>query len=145
MKLNNKQKKIILYSGLGIVLIVIVLIFVLFNNKEEKLSNKDKVQKYLEDKVSNYFEESYYDQMDSLTGDIKSFLSNFKKEGITVSVEVMIQQRIISETEAEKELVNKDTKEKCDYNQTRVIIYPEEPYKKDSYKLETKLYCGFED
>ena len=32
----------------------------------------------------------------------------------------------------------------CDKTNTKVVIYPQKPYNKTSYKIETQLDCGFD-
>ena len=42
-------------------------------------------------------------------------------------------------------MVNKKTKEKCDFEKTYISIYPQKEYEKKDYKIEVKLICGFKD
>lgn len=144
MKLNNKQKKLAVVLGLVLILVIVLLIVFLGGNKNKKLTQEEEMKEYLETKVKNFYENNYYDQMSQLSGDIKSFLVNFENDGIPMSVNVLLEQRALKQSEVDEKLVNKETKEKCNLDETKVILYPQEPFSKTSYKLETIVSCGFE-
>lgn len=143
MKEFFNNKKNIFYLVILVILIIIFCVLLYLRNNNST-NQKDEIKKYLETTVKDYYEEKYYDQVSSYTGDIEQFLKNFEDNGLTFSINTLINNNIINQSEAEEKLVNKETKEKCDYEETKVILYPKKPYKKDSYKLKTILDCGFD-
>ena len=48
-----------------------------------------------------------------------------------------------TDTDKNKEVIDEFTG--CDKNKTKVIFYPEDPYGKTDYKIETELSCGTKD
>ena len=143
--LTEKQKKIALYVGIGLlVIIVLILALVLSNFNKKKVTEQERLTNYLENKATNFYQNDYYSQVSEITEDMPTFLANFQEEGISMSINVLIDNGVITEDEAKENMKNKDNDTKCDYDNTKAVIYPEEPYKKDSYKVRIQLDCGLE-
>ena len=143
--LTEKQKKIALYVGISLlVIIVLILALVLSNFNKKKVTEQERLTNYLENKATNFYQNDYYSQVSEITEDMPTFLANFQEEGISMSINVLIDNGVITEEEAKKNMKNKDNDTKCDYDNTKAVIYPEEPYKKDSYKVRIQLDCGLE-
>ena len=143
--LTDKQKKLVLYFGIGIVvLIVIILSIVIGNSNKKELSEKERLTNYLEKKAKNFYQNDYYQQVSKLTDDMQVFLSNFEKEGISMSINILIENGVITEEEAKENMKNKDNNTKCDYDNTKAVIYPKEPYEKTSYDIRIQLDCDLE-
>lgn len=141
--LTDKQKKLALYIGIGLViLIVIVLTIVISNSNKKELSEKERLTNYLEKQAKDFYQNEYYQQVSELTDDMSVFLANFEKEGINMSINVLIENDAISDEEAKQNMKNKDTNTKCDYDNTKAVIYPKSPYKKNSYDIRIQLDCG---
>lgn len=143
--LTEKQKKIALYVGISLlVIIVLILALVLSNFNKKKVTEQERLTNYLENKATNFYQNDYYSQVSEITEDMPTFLANFQEEGISMSINVLIDNGVITEDEAKENMKNKDNDTKCDYDNTKAVIYPEEPYKKDSYKVRIQLDCGLE-
>ena len=99
---------------------------------------------FIADTKEIYTHGNYYSQVSEITEDMPTFLANFQEEGISMSINVLIDNGVITEDEAKENMKNKDNDTKCDYDNTKAVIYPEEPYKKDSYKVRIQLDCGLE-
>ena len=143
--LTEKQKKIALYVGIGLlVIIVLILALVLSNFNKKKVTEQERLTNYLENKATNFYQNDYYSQVSEITEVMPTLLANFQEEGISMSINVLIDNGVITEDEAKENMKNKDNDTKCDYDNTKAVIYPEEPYKKDSYKVRIQLDCGLE-
>ena len=62
------------------------------------------------------------------------------KEGMKVGLSELISAIYYEDP---KEFVNDQTKKQCNYNETYVIIYPQNPYTEDDYEMKVNLECGF--
>lgn len=143
--LTENQKKIALYVGIGLlVIIVLMLALVLSNFNKKEITEKERLTNYLEKKATNFYQNDYYSKVSEITEDMPTFLANFHEEGISMSINVLIDNGVITEDEAKENMKNKENDTRCDYDNTKAVIYPEEPYKKDSYKVRIQLDCGLE-
>lgn len=141
---SNKRNVIIL----AVLIVAIVFICVIFNKNSNSSSNVIKKQKeelsgYLEEMGKDFYENFYYDQVGN--GTAKSeFLSRFTSIGIKVNLDNL--SRISdSNQELSAKFINSNTGEECDKENTKVYIYPTEPYGKTDYKITVELNCGFEE
>lgn len=141
-KKSIKQNKIIVYSLIGLLIITPIIVLLFINNSPTK-SNEQEIKKYLEEKATRYYEETYYDYIKKQTENIETFLKNFEQDGLHITVEALINQNEITESEATKKFKNNISKEQCDYKKTKAVLYPQKPYEKKSYKMEIILDCGF--
>lgn len=140
--LTDTQKKIIMYLIISIVIIIFLLILIFVNKQNENnQTEKDRLTHYLQKTATNFYEKEYYPQLATLNDDMSTFLSNFTTEGISMSVQVLIDNSVITIDEAKKNMTNKDKNKQCDFSNTKAIIYPQEPYKKNSYKVSVQLDC----
>lgn len=139
-KVNNKNSGMI-FIICGIVLLVLVIIIGIFmfigGSKEDKLN------KSLEKMGKDFYENYYYDQVGSTDEERATFVSEYETIGIKINLENLSRQNDTNKKLAE-EFVNDKTNKKCDTSNTKVTIYPQKPYGKTDYKIETILDCGFE-
>lgn len=144
---NINNKKIILWAGLILITILLIAgLTVLTKDKATYTKNEqERLSNYIEKKSKNFYENIYYPQLSDIVDEVDTFLQNFEEEGIPLSINVLIEQNVITEEEAQKEMKNKDNNTQCDFNNTKAVIYPKNPYKKDSYKLEIRLDCNLEN
>ncbi len=144
--LTEKQKKMCIY-GIIIVLIIIVIVMIGSSHVLEKsnLSPQEKAKNYMEKTVKSFYEDYYYDELvkleeNKLIEDVPTFLSNFETEGIPISIQIMIENKYIGESEIQENLGKYD----CNYDNTATKVYPKSPYGKKDYTLETTLDCKIE-
>lgn len=114
--MKNKKKIIIIFI---ILIILIGLVFFINRNNEN-----NKAKKTLSTIAKKFYEETYYVTMN------KDIIKDFSNKGINISIEELLDFE-------EKE---KDEYKKYNLNRSKVIIYPKEPYNKNDYKIEIKLY-----
>lgn len=142
-KLTIFNKKIIIYGIIAIFAIAIIIYALLTNmGSKKEVSEKERLENYLKKIATNFYENDYYSQVSDLYDDMPSFLSNFTSEGISMSIQVLIDNGGLTEEEANKNMKNKDNNELCDFTNTKAIIYPVEPYDKDSYNISIQLDCS---
>ena len=136
MKKNWKMICIIL-GIIVLAVLAVVLIFAFSNNEEKKLTSE------LETLGKNFYESFYYDQIGSNDEERSKFLSKYSTIGIKVDLD-NLSRTLDNKEEILKKFVNSKTKQECNKTNTKITIYPKDPYKKSDYKLEVILDCGFE-
>lgn len=136
-KSYSKEKKILLIIITVSVLVIIgVILFVAFR------TNKTELNKELENVGRNFYENYYYNQVGKDTKERAEFLSQFKEVGVKVDLENLIRASENKE-ELQKKFVNSKTNEQCNQTNTKVTIYPKDPFGQKDYTIETVVDCGF--
>ena len=136
----SKKKFIIIGSiiaGVILLAVLIVLCITVFFNKE-RITTK-KVKSMGVDYYNNYL----YDTLskDRKKEDLNKILAKYAGIGIKINLETLEKY---SSGKYKNEIKNlKSNKKACDKNNTKVTIYPEEPYNKTDYRVEVELDCGF--
>ena len=160
VNLCKNHKKIAIGTGaVLVVLLVVVLLIPTFSlNKTEKdMKNK------LNMLGVTFYEDFYYKSAGNGDPDKRrEFLAKYEQLGIKVSLENLIRYyvttdkykelpeaqmdaKIAERVEALQKDWFEDGKYKCDGDNTKVIIYPQDPFEEGSYKLELVTACGFKD
>lgn len=129
----EKKKKIIIISGIVVALLLIIIACILiFKDDSHTLPNVEKKQT-LEDILTetgkDYYENSYYEG----NADIVSL---FKDSGISLDITSLTVINPLSE-EAKKEFDDR----KCSYDDSQIIFYPVDPFKKTDYEIKVELVC----
>jgi hypothetical protein len=112
-------------------------------------TNEKALQANLETLGRDFYESYYFEQIsEAYDADKRSdFLSKYTSLGIKVNLDNL--ERYPSKDLSNKDMVaefkNRETGEPCDLTETKVSIFPEEPYDKTDYRIETILSCGFEE
>ncbi len=141
---NLNKKTLIIIASILVVVLVVLTVFIL-NPFAKSASQEEDMKKKLETMGAEFYEDFYYKQIDSLGEEKADFLKKYETLGIKVDLGNLSRYKGQNDSEEIlKEFVNKETNKACDKNKTQVIIYPQSPYDKKSYKLEVKLECGFE-
>ena len=165
-ELAKSHKKI----SIGVACFVVVLVGVLFIFPSlSKPSTEDIVKNKISELGKTFYEDFYYPS--SGNGDAnkrKEFLAKYQSMGIKVNLENLIRYYVTTDsfkeafpTVNDKEVkdvsitdrvqfienewfkVGKEENDKCDVNNTKVIIYPKDPYEKNTYEMEIVTACGF--
>lgn len=143
-KVTEKQKKMVIYITIFVLTIIVIGGYFLAKvYLGDRKTDSEKVIEYMEELGRDFYENYYYSQLDSLKGnlmieDTTSFLKNFEQEGISVPLTRVIELHFRTEKAINKQI----GKYKCDFSQTKFIIYPQSPYEKKSYKLEPHIMCN---
>ena len=119
----------------GIVIIALcVILFVVFRPKNgETRINNDTFQDELEKIGADFYENYYYS---NLSEEEKVKLSNYTDNGIRIDITNLVVIIPIDDS-----IQNQLRKDKCDFDQTKIVIYPKEPYGKQDYSIELELSC----
>lgn len=140
MKKNKKIVVQILVIVISLVLVGLIIYMV--------LKPKTYGEKYLKNELSNmgekFYTTFYYEQIskDKNFAQVKSYLSKYKDIGIKVSLTSLSQYNSNSNDETIAKFKN-EKGEQCNWDNTKVIIYPKDPYTKTDYTIETILDCNF--
>lgn len=138
-----KNKLFLMIAGAValIVVLVVALVLIFSNNKNESL----KLSESLKELGVDFYENFYYNQISKNDKERKEFLEKYKDLGIKVSLDSIARHKIDAKEEILAEFVNSKTKEECDRTNTMVVIYPKEPYGKSDHVVDAILVCGFEE
>lgn len=125
----KSSNKIIIFGLLALVIVVALIIsyFFVFNKKTVEVSIEDSLVSVGKDFYENY----YYDLIDN-----KEDLNIFAEIGLNFNL-ANIDQTINLDDKVKR----KFEKEKCDFAETRVLIYPEKPFNNKDYTIKVILSC----
>lgn len=140
-----KNEKV-LKSGAAILCFIFALIMIStkdFKNVKNK-KNENNLSQQLEEMGKNYYENYYYDQLGTTMEEIKESIKQYENSGVKIDLYNLVNFMDEYKDKME-EFVNSETDEKCDENNTMIIIYPENPYGKEDYRTEVVLDCGFKN
>ena len=146
-ELAKQNKKIVIACGIGLILIVAIVIIVIVNldKTEKEITQEEKLTQYLEDMGKDFYENFYYQQIGKDDESRKAFLEKYKKIGIKVNIDNLSRYKTEENKNKIEAFVNDETGEKCNRENTKITIYPKEPYSQTDYDIELKLDCGFEE
>lgn len=138
MNVAEKKNRKFLIIGIIIVLILVavLVVFLVFFNKENK---EAKLNNLLVELGSEFYTNFYYEQLGETKEDT---LKNFTEIGIKVDLDNL--SRYNKELNSEKIAEFKNNGNDCDKANTKVVIYPKDPYGKNDFTIDTILVCGFE-
>lgn len=132
-----KNKKII-YIIIGVIVVLLIGFFLLLSNQKKKETSNDNPKENKEDLLErigkNFYEDYYHPEVLTVAGE--SLMNNLAQTGISISVSAI---DVITP-------INKETKEyldtkKCDYENTKIFIYPKEPFGISDYTIKVDLAC----
>lgn len=140
MKKINFDKKFILCLIIVIIILlgILVLLFSI-NKKMDKNKNNNStnptidIEKKISEIGKSYYSGIYYP---SIT-EPKELLSSFTEIGLSINL-----TNLQVTNEFDENLVKDLKNKKCNYDESRVIFYPNEPFGKEDYKLEVNLECN---
>lgn len=133
---SNKRNIIVCLSVL-IVLIVGIVLIVLFAVPK---TGKSKLEAELKEMGKGFYENFYYDLVVGSNG--IDNISKFESIGIKVDLDNLSRQNQENKKKIEEDFKNND--KECNKENTKVTIYPKNPYGKTDYTMEVQLDCGFE-
>ena len=139
---SNKRNIVICCIVLGVVVLVAIglLIYNVFFGSEKNVQKNLEIE--LKEMGKDFYENFYYDLVVKDHG--KDQISKFKDVGIKVDLNNLGRYKSEND-ERVKKFVNPKNNEECSKEDTKVVIYPEDPFEKNNYRMETILSCGFEE
>lgn len=137
--MSKKMKDILelMLIIIGLFIVGTIIFAVLF----EKPSSEDELKNYLIKMGTDFYVDFYYEEQSKGKSEeeIKQYLSRFENTGIKISLKTLEDYSDDNEKLIEK---FKNKKKECDKKNTKVIIYPKDPYGKEDYSVEPLLECG---
>ena len=130
------KKRIIIYGIILALVATVVLLVVLSAKEKNALSTNETLTQQLESYGEKFYEDYYFNQTQTIDG---LELSSFVESGIPVTLTKMAELFVVVEADLIKTMVKGD--KVCNFDNTKVVIYPEEPFNRTSYRLETFLDC----
>ena len=140
---THKKKSLLCMIG-GIVLIVVLIVVGCFMFLK-KGGQEASLSKSLESMGKDFYENFYYTQVGSTDEERANFLSKYETIGIKINLDNLSRYDNNKNSDKINKFANNKTNKACDRTNTRVIVYPQKPYNKTSYKIETQLDCGFDE
>lgn len=123
-----------------IIAIVLLIIFNPFLNENEKI--KKQLEARLEELGRDYYENYFYDQFGKDEQSKKEFVKGYAQHGIKIDLENLARRYTKESSNIIAEFKNASG-EACDTKNSKVSIYPKEPYTNKDYEIEVSLECGF--
>lgn len=126
--------------------IVVIVVIVLFatgtiGNKNKKVEKQ--LTSRLEELGKDFYENFYYKQAGNDEEAKKNFLSNYSKLGIKINLDNLVRYKTGESQKILDEFKNANG-DACNSSNTKVAIYPKEPYGQKNYTIEVTLDCGFD-
>ncbi len=147
---DNKKAVGIGAAALVVVVIVIVGVTLLFGKSHALPNQKEVLENRLKELAKEFYEVHYYPNLVSSTTkkpmtdeEKKEFAQKFKDTGITLDLSGLARLYGEQKDSILEEFKNGD--KACNYDNTKVVIYPKDPYAINSYEIDVKLDCGFEE
>lgn len=132
----QNKKTIGIIIGCIVITALIVLAIFAFKN-----FNKVNLDKSLINMGKDFYENFYYNQIGKDDAEKKEFLQKYESIGIKVSLDNLERYDSGKNKEEVAKFKNEKTGKECDKTNTMVVIYPQDPYEKTSYRIESILSC----
>lgn len=149
-----EKKKIIIISIIAAVVIAAVAGVLIYFGVQKSKNNQAELTTNLETLGKSFYEDFYYPhQVQAIEqknaklkkketpSTIEGLLKNYEKTGISVNLENISKVSSVDKNLVDS-MVNKKTKEKCNFEKSKVTIKPVAPYGKTDYTIEVTLDCG---
>ena len=130
--MKNKKNLVLIFALIALIIVVIVVVSINpFKKKEEKIVSDTTLEESIASVAINYYED-FYSKLDN-PGDA---LKDFSEVGLTKHLTELNEFK-----EFDTEIANTLKEKECDYNTSKIIIYPEDPYGEKDYTFEVILDC----
>ncbi len=140
----KENKKIFIIVGIVLLVGLATWITASTISHSKKTDQKEDLNVVLKKLGTSFYEDFYYTNIGSSDEERATKLARYETIGIKVDLDNLSRYNTENVKEEIDKFVNEKTNEKCDKNNTKVIIYPKSPYGKTDYEIETKIECGFE-
>lgn len=129
----KKRSLIVVFIIILVLIIAISLVFGFTNHNRP--SNEDNKTESLNTILTNlgkkFYEENYYSRLDN-----KDKLADFQESGLNVSI-TNLEVILPLDEEIKRSLDDR----KCNLDNTKIVIYPREPYGIKDYNIKVELVC----
>lgn len=128
------KKKIIIGAVVLVLVIVGIILLCCCGSKEEELNNS------MEKLGKSFYEDYYYPSQKKSQKDIKKYMEKFSKNGISINLDNLTKISSLDK-DLMKEVKDLAKKEKCNNNETKIVITPKKDYGEKDYTLKIDLKC----
>ena len=135
MKINEKNKRVIVCIGFISLIIIVALFITIWNSgskKDNNVNSKDDIKSELIKVGKKYYDETLY----PIAKDSEDYLPTYTEKGIKNTL-TSISTVVTFSDELTKALKSNE----CNYDNTKIIIYPSEPFGTNDYRVEVELDC----
>lgn len=139
-ELIKNNKKVIVPSLLIVVILAVVIGVGVVIAKAPK-SNEKELNAMLQEMAKDFYENYWYDSVKEK--EKHEVMERLSITGLSIDLDNLGRYNAKINEEKIKEFVNAKTKEECNKSKTKIKIYPNAPYGKYDYTIETELDCGF--
>ena len=139
------SRKKLLVEIIIIVLFLSVVGYLIGLSYYEKPATEKELNNYLEKMGKDFYTTFYYKEVTNkkTKKEYQEYLKKFETIGIKVSLRNLSMYNNGENDTMIKRFKN-ESKEECDKDNTKVIIYPKYPYEKNNYEIKTVLKCNFD-
>lgn len=139
----NKNLRIALML-LFVVVFTLISITLVIALKKIKQKEENILYNTLTTVTKDYYKEYFYKY---ILGDSEQEridrAKGYKNTGITITLNELAKYKVGNEDSILSQFTNYRTGNPCDYNKTKITMYPVEPYGEDNIRIETNIVCGF--
>jgi len=139
---KNRIKSIAIIAGVVIAIIAIILLIIFnpFENKNKKI--KKELEGRLVELAGYFYENQFYPKNGDDSSKIE-FVKGYVANGVKVDLLNIARSKVNEKDSILAEFKNADG-ELCDNHNTKVTIYPKEPYGVKDYEVKVFLECNFD-
>ena len=139
----NKTVKTIL-TIITFVIICVLIVLVTKSLRDKQRREEDKLYNTLNTVVKDFYRDYYYNVvLGNDDGTRKLNAETYKVTGISYTLDEIAKYKIGEENTILDQFKNYKTNLPCDYKNTKVIIYPHEPFGSEDIRIESNIVCGF--
>jgi len=135
----SKTIKMLLNVLFIVVAIIIAVVFIFFF-KEKQKKEENKLYNSMNVVVKDYYKDYYYRNI--LNSDSNT-AKKYNKTGITLTLRELAKYKVNDEDSILSLFKNYRTGANCDYDKTKIVIYPIEPYGNEDIRIDATIVCGF--
>ena len=139
----NKTVKAVL-TIITFIIICVLIILVTKSLRDKQRREEDKLYSTLNTVVKEFYRDYYYSTVlgsDDNTRKINA--ETYKSSGISYTLDEIAKYKIGEENTILEQFKNYRTNLPCDYKNTKITIYPHEPYGSEDIRIESNIVCGF--
>lgn len=138
-KFFKNKKNLGLVIG-GMILVIIIILGITLGTKKNSQIN---IEKTLKEMGTDFYENFYYENSGENDNDRVNAVKIYKETGIKVSLKSLQQYISSKNNKKSEEFINLKLEDKCDIENTIVIIYPKGDFEKKDYDIKVEMVCGF--
>jgi len=135
MKQKSNSNKTILVIGAVVAIVLVIVCVLMFTNKKndnpKNGNNGESLETILTNLGKEFYETKYYPTLQD-----KQVLANYVNSGLNIRLTNLDVILPIND-----EIRSKLDENNCNYDNTRIMIYPEEPFEAKNYTLKVELAC----